>query len=67
MYKVPLDLLEDIKNTLDKLVQYSYVDEKRHYDEYENNDPDKKSHIFHSLVKAKRLVKILDNNYINPK
>lgn len=67
MYKVSLDLLEDIKNTLDKLVRYSYIEGKRNYDEYKNNDISKKSHIFHSLIKAKRLVKILDNNYLNPK
>lgn len=60
MYKVNIDVLKDIKNTLTNLSLY-LNDEDISYET--STKKDKKNHIWNDVKKAKKLVKLIEENY----
>ena len=60
MYKVPGELLEQIKLTLIGLSSY-LIDEEQNYKE--SSASNKKTHIWNEVKEAKRIIDIIENNY----
>lgn len=59
MYKVSEELLQDIKKSLNKFINYNEIEEKRHYEEMDEPSV----HIYLEILKSKKLVKLLKDEY----
>ena len=58
MYKVPISVLNECKESLESMVTYLDKEEKIHYQESKSKD-----HIYKKVLRAKKLIKMLKLNY----